>query len=731
MIRGVCCLAIAAVLLPPGGPEPPLRPCIETTRQSATPDTIPSTAAYLVVDIASGRRLHVAREDRLRAPVLPGSILKIATLIAALDSGVIEAGTRIACQRRLDVDGRHFTCSHPDVGHPLGPAEALAHSCNYFFASVASRIRRDALDRAMVLLGLPPSTSSSRLVSAALGVEGARITPEDLLAAFVRLTTGSSRLAPGTRDILLQGLRGAADYGTAHAFHERGVSALAKTGTAPMDGGGYQGLVVAVTPSEHPAQAVVVIVPGAAGMDAALIAAKLVAGRTVRVGHARPDGGFDVERIPLEEYVGRVVSGEVGGRAGDEAEKAVAIVARTFALVNQGRHAAEGFDLCDLTHCQVMGRASVRGVAAARATEGQVVLFGGQPAPVFYTASCGGYSEKPSRVWPKAVDQGYLVSRPEPGCARSSAWQSDVSAQSLERALRVAGLRGGALRDLRVLERSESGRVIRVQVDGFSPPALGGEEFRLAVGRSLGWQHLKSTLFDVRRTAAGYRFDGRGSGHGVGLCVTGASRRARAGQRASAILRAYLPGTTIGTIDQVPPVGSRLSARLKVALPAGEEAERARVEDLSRDALREIATRSGLALPEAVEIVYHATVDAYRRATGQPWWTAAATRGARVDLIPPSVLRERGLLESTLRHELAHVVIAERLAGRPLWVREGAAMYLAGGYRGEPVPGKAVCPSDVDWKAIRTRDGLERAYVQAAACFNAEIAAGRRWDEVR
>ncbi len=48
----------------------------------------------------------------------------------------------------------------------------------------------------------------------------------------------------------------------------------------------------------------------------------------------------------------------------------------------------------------------------------------------------------------------------------------------------------------------------------------------MAVGRVAGWQSIKSTAFEVDRTSTGYRFKGRGFGHGVGLCVIGAGRRA-------------------------------------------------------------------------------------------------------------------------------------------------------------------------------------------------------------
>jgi hypothetical protein len=47
-------------------------------------------------------------------------------------------------------------------------------------------------------------------------------------------------------------------------------------------------------------------------------------------------------------------------------------------------------------------------------------------------------------------------------------------------------------------------------VDGFAPDWISGSDLRTLVGRTLGWQHLKSTLFEVRRSASGYRFTGRG-----------------------------------------------------------------------------------------------------------------------------------------------------------------------------------------------------------------------------
>ncbi|HSQ25148.1 MAG TPA: hypothetical protein VLN44_12075, partial [Pyrinomonadaceae bacterium] len=65
--------------------------------------------------------------------------------------------------------------------------------------------------------------------------------------------------------------------------------------------------------------------------------------------------------------------------------------------------------------------------------------------------------------------------------------------------------------------------------------------------------------------------------------------------------------------------------------------------------------------------------------TGQPWWAAAATKGNRIELQPVALLKRRGVLTTTLRHELAHVFIDAISHDRaPRWMEEGFSIYLAG-----------------------------------------------------
>lgn len=769
----------------------------------------PPGAAALVTALR-GAPLVEARAPLLDTPVLPGSVMKAWALAAALESGIIEPRTARLCRRRVVVDGRAYVCAHPDLRRPLGPAEALAHSCNDYFVALAPRLPRAAFDRLRLASGLPALGAAVPLAAGLVGLGGPSIPPRALLSALARLAgvqvDGRVVLAEETRRVLLDGLRGAAAYGSASALGHLPGGALAKTGTAPMPGGGTIGLVVALTPAAAPLHGAVVALPGAAGVDAAGVAADLLlaasraaaspagapaagstgahgsgvqpappsgmplsarppaiaddaalraasAGRTLRLG-VEAAGRLRVETVALEEYVARVLAGEGQPRAGEAAQQALAIAARTFAIANLGRHDRDGYDLCDTTHCQVVRPATPVTRRAALASAGRVLLAAGAPASVFYSAHCGGRPERASAVWAGAVDYGDPP-REDEACRDEPGWVSVIAAGEIERALRMAGWRGTRLRDLRILGQNASGRVTRLRVDGFTPAVIAGADFRAAIGRALGWQRLRSTSFELRRTATGYRFAGRGFGHGVGLCVIGAGHRAARGDSADEILRFYYPSLAIGSIaagasagprsadvqpstgaprgEDAPPVRpAPAAADIRLALPAAEEHERDWLLAFVRAARDEIARRAGVDAPAAITLTVHPSVEAFGRATGRPWWAAAATRGAHIDLLPVALLRQRGQLERTIRHELAHATLDSHLVGRPLWVREGAAAYFAN--PDVAVPAGAVrepCPADIEL-AHAVSAGAERdAYARAEQCFRHQMAGGRHWRNVR
>lgn len=699
--------------------------------------------------------LASTRPDVLAARIAPGSLMKLVTLVAAFDHGVAGPDTRILCRRTIDVDGRSLTCVHPDVHRPLSPPEAVGHSCNYYFATLARRVPRDAIDRVLVRLALRPARPAGPLVPVALGLDGVSATPAEWLEAFRRLTGTSStsvRLSDAARTALREGLELAATSGTADALGLAGFNALAKTGTAPMPGGGYHGLAVVIVSPELPTHAIVVVAPGATGAHAARVAADLLAAHgvarrsssvtvpgtstvpgtvTLRVGTARRDTGYDVAEVDLEDYVARGVAGEAPPELPRAAAEALALTVRTFALANRGRHRLEGFDLCDLTHCLSLRPATAPARQAARATAGRVLTGEGRVAEVYLSAWCGGHTERPSRVWEGASDPPHLPATRDAACEGDEPWVSDLTAAQIRRVTQAAGHRGQRIDNLAVAVRSESGRARRLAVRGQQPDTLSANTFRILAGRHLGWQWIKSTLFDVSRTGTGYRFTGRGFGHGVGLCVRGAAGRARGGDSAAEILAAYFPGLTVAAAPRTV---------VRVLLP---EADRARLADIRgrADALvRELAADLDVGVPGGIDVRFHATVEAYTRETGLPRWTAGRTRGTRIDMVPAGVLAARGILESALRHELVHVLADPFLADRPLWVREGLARVKAGessnpGTAPEVMPLPAgtrpACPSDADLRSPGSPEAWRRAYDGAGLCVARALAGGTRWRDLR
>ena len=479
---------------------------------------------------------------------------------------------------------------------------------------------------------------------------------------------------------------------------------------------------------------------------------------SIRLGRTMADGTTRVETLLLDTYLAQVLAGEGQPAAAAAAQQALAITARTFAIANRNRHRREGFDLCDTTHCQVVRAATAVTRRAADATSGRMLLHQGKPAFVFYSAWCGGHSELASQVWPGAIDYASETPTEDDACAGESGWTSEIKASDLERALRAAGLRGSTLRNLRIASRNRSNRVARIRVEGFNPPEISGHEFRMAIGRIVGWQALKSTAFDVERTSGGYRFRGRGFGHGVGLCVIGAGHRASRGATADQILRFYFPGLSVGVApfdstdvardarlaqgrrstvttsaapDPIAPVVPAQSD-IALALPSAEEGERPALLSLIRRSRDEVIKATGAIAPARLRVTVHPTVESFGRATGQPWWVAGATEGPAIDLLPIAMLKQQGQLERAVRHEVAHAVLDGALAGRPMWVREGAAAYFASplrkaGDRPERVP----CPGDTDLLRPLSAGAQRESYARAEACFARAIADGKRWDQVR
>ncbi len=378
-----------------------------------------------------------------------------------------------------------------------------------------------------------------------------------------------------------------------------------------------------------------------------------------------------VVTMPVESYVERVVASESGATDSAESLKALAIVVRSFALHEAHGHA--DYDLCDTTHCQLLhwggnGERGSQAHTATLATAGETLWFHEQRALAYFGKDCGGHTASPAEIWPRAKPVSYLPSQPDRFCTADGGreWATEITRAELTAALAKHGLAAPGWQNITVAQRGESGRAVTVKVDGHE---IGADDFRLAVGESLGWNRIPSTWFEVSRQGDRFEFHGRGWGHGVGLCQKGAAAMARQGHSTQKILEQYFPGTRAA--DEASGREWSKSAGDGFVLESLDAGDAAYLPDLNR-ARAEATERSGLHATNPLTVRAFGSTPAFREATLAPGWVAAFTEGDWIGTQPLHTLAARRLLGDTMRHEFLHALVEQQAGPRaPLWLREG------------------------------------------------------------
>jgi len=258
-----------------------------------------------------------------------------------------------------------------------------------------------------------------------------------------------------------------------------------------------------------------------------------------------PEGMWVVNRVPLEAYVAATLGREVYGRWDADLHKAQAVVARTYALHALQERSRQPWDLRGGVRGQVYGGIEAEeawALAATRATRGQHLVWGDRPILAVYHAASGGRTASSEEVWGRPLP--YLVSLPVENEADSpdTYWRVALSGSTLGRALGPLGIRVGRFRELRVLDRSPSGRAGRLLVRGSEGQ---GEISARALRAAVGVDVIRSTLFEVRPARDGVVLTGSGHGHGVGMSQWGAQAMAERGAGYRDILAAFYPGTRL------------------------------------------------------------------------------------------------------------------------------------------------------------------------------------------
>jgi stage II sporulation protein D len=266
-----------------------------------------------------------------------------------------------------------------------------------------------------------------------------------------------------------------------------------------------------------------------------------------------------IDRIPLEDYLRGVLPSEIPSSFSREALRAQAIAARTYAITSGPKHGAEGFDLCDGSHCQVyLGVSEERPAtdAAVRDTAGLVLTYDHKLIQAVYCDSCGGRTAGNEAAWRGSNPLPYL--RPvrdadEHGalCCDSprNVWTRQIPQSKLAAAL----VRFGVAAPITAIEPASAdanGRPQEYMIHGSQGDVtIHAGVLRDSVNRALGATTLPSADFAAAPNGDSFVFAGRGSGHGVGLCQWGANAMAKAGRTAAEILAHYYTGTTIEPVS--------------------------------------------------------------------------------------------------------------------------------------------------------------------------------------
>ena len=270
-------------------------------------------------------------------------------------------------------------------------------------------------------------------------------------------------------------------------------------------------------------------------------------------------------------------------------------------------------------------------------------------------------------------------------------WTSEIARPDIERALRAAGLRGDrAARLCASSPRNASGRVARLARRGLhAVRKLPGTTSAWRSAASPDGSRLKSTAFEIDRTSAGYRFT-RPRLRTRRRAVRDRrrpSRRARrdrgpdpevllSGTHASAPFVPAVP-TTTSAERRRRSAGRARSADVALALPAAEERERAVVTQLVRRAATRSPQATGVAAPPPIRVTVHPIGRELRPRHRAAVVGLGRDRRRRDRSAADHDAAAAGPTRSHVRHEVAHVLLDERAGKRPMWVREGAALYFA------------------------------------------------------
>ena len=259
----------------------------------------------------------------------------------------------------------------------------------------------------------------------------------------------------------------------------------------------------------------------------------------------------EIQIVPLEEYIVGVLAGEMPVYFELEALKAQAVASRSYVLKRLEYNKDSEYDVVDSVLNQVYlddnylkeawGKDYVVNInklrTAVNETIDEYLEYDGEIIDALFFSTSNGYTEDASVVF--NLELPYLKSVESKWDAQTSSVFNSQKTISLQEFYEKLGLEYKSELSFNVLERSDTNRIIKLEINGNMLNATD-------VYNKLG---LRSTDFNLTQVGTNVVIDTKGYGHGVGMSQYGALGMAKEGYNYMQILEYYYSGAEIKKIQ--------------------------------------------------------------------------------------------------------------------------------------------------------------------------------------
>ncbi len=262
-----------------------------------------------------------------------------------------------------------------------------------------------------------------------------------------------------------------------------------------------------------------------------------------------------INTVLLEDYIASVVGGEMNFPE-MEALKTQAVIARTYALWSLAHSSHNEYQLTDHTLNQVYKGILINRpdyLRAALSTSGEVLTWSGRLVLAAYSSTCGGQTSDNESIW-SGNPLPYLRSVSDgDACSESPhfRWNYEVATNRIYQVLSRHTNR--QISEIRVGNVDRHGLVTNIiaRDNRGNEAEIRANTFRLLVNQQIEHNSIRSTRFQMNRIGNNYIFEGKGLGHGIGLCQWGARGLAQSGWNYRDILKLYYKGAEVVDIHSL------------------------------------------------------------------------------------------------------------------------------------------------------------------------------------